>query len=92
MEFQKELAEARDWYAGLRERELSWIRDGKDPEAEFDKLYDSEPEVSGMDAKDTMSAETWKYIRFGALGVGVILALVAVVLLGYRVYGRRASA
>ena len=85
-EFQKELAEAREWYADLRERELSWIRDGKDPEAEFDKLY--EPEVSGMDAKDPMSAETWDYIRFGAMGVGAILALVAVALLGYRVYRR----
>ena len=90
-EFQKELAEARDWYADLRERELSWIRDGKDPEAEFDKLYDSEPEVSGMDAKDTMSAETWDYIHLGALGAGVILALVAVAVLGYHAYRRWAG-
>jgi len=51
-DFQKELTEAKEWYAALRERELSWIRDGKDPEAEFDKLYETEPEVSGMDAVD----------------------------------------
>lgn len=53
-DFQRELEEGRAWYADLREREVSWIRDGKDPEAEFDKLYDAEPEVSGMDAKDPL--------------------------------------
>jgi hypothetical protein len=50
-----------------------------------------EPEVSGMNANDPMSAETWDYIRFGAMGVGVVLAFVAVALLGYRVDNRRAS-
>lgn len=54
-EFQKELEEGRAWYAELRERELGWIRDGKNPEAEFDKLYFAEPEVSGMDLRDPMN-------------------------------------
>jgi hypothetical protein len=44
-----------------------------------------------MNANDPMSAETWDYIRFGAMGVGVVLAFVAVALLGYRVDNRRAS-
>jgi hypothetical protein len=38
-EFQKELAEADRWYAKLYERELNLIRQGKDVEGEFDKLY-----------------------------------------------------
>jgi tetratricopeptide (TPR) repeat protein len=54
-DFKKELAEANKWYAELRERELSWIREGKDPEAEFDKLYDVEPEVSGMGVQDPLA-------------------------------------
>lgn len=46
--FLKELEEANKWYAELREKELTWIREGKNPEIEFDKLYDAEPELSGM--------------------------------------------
>lgn len=45
--FKKELEEAKEWYSKLRENELSWIRDGKNPEIEFDKLYDADPELSG---------------------------------------------
>src|SRR5438094_633474 len=37
--FKVELAGAEEWYAKLRENEISWIRGGKDPEAEFDRLY-----------------------------------------------------
>jgi tetratricopeptide (TPR) repeat protein len=57
LDFQKELEEARAWYADLHERELSWIRDGKDPEAEFDKLYETDPEVSGMNVKDPLTPD-----------------------------------
>lgn len=45
--FKKELEEAQAWYEKLRENELSWIREGKNPEVEFDKLYDADPELSG---------------------------------------------
>lgn len=47
-EFRSELDEGRDWYTNLRDRELSWIRDGKNPETEFDKLYHAAPEISGI--------------------------------------------
>jgi hypothetical protein len=46
-DFQGELAEASRWYADLKNRELGWIRDGLNPEEEFDKLYTEEPRVSG---------------------------------------------
>jgi hypothetical protein len=72
-EFQKELEEGRSWYADLRGKELSWIRDGKDPEKEFDKLYDHEPEVSGMDTKEPMSAYQRMTILAGLLAAGTIL-------------------
>lgn len=72
--FQQELEEGRVWYADLRERELSWIRDGKDPEAEFDKLYDAEPEVSGMDVKDPLTPP--EQLRLLLIGAGVVAGLV----------------
>jgi tetratricopeptide (TPR) repeat protein len=72
-EFQKELEEGRSWYAELHEKELSWIRDGKNPETEFDKLFDHEPEVSGMDTKHRMSAYQWMAIVTGLLAAGTIL-------------------
>jgi tetratricopeptide (TPR) repeat protein len=50
--FRQELADAEQWYADLRERELGWIRDGKDPESEFDHLYADEPRVPGEPSDD----------------------------------------
>jgi tetratricopeptide (TPR) repeat protein len=73
-QFQKELREAREWYAELSERERSWVRDGKDPEAEFDKLYAAEPVVSGLGVLDTLSAEKIILIVAGlALVVGLVV-------------------
>lgn len=45
-EFQSELAEAEAWYAELRNREISWIKSGLNPEREFDKLYLQEVALS----------------------------------------------
>ncbi len=75
-DFQKELTEAEAWYAALHERELSWIRDGKDLEAEFDKLYETEPEVSGMDATDP--PEMWKT----KVRVTIIVVIAVAILIG----------
>lgn len=44
-EFQLELADAKQWYDELRAKEIAWIRDGKDVEKEFDRLYYMEPYV-----------------------------------------------
>ncbi len=46
-DFAAELADAERWYAGLREQEIGWIRDGKDADAAFDRLYTEEPEALG---------------------------------------------
>jgi tetratricopeptide (TPR) repeat protein len=86
-DFQKEVAEGRAWYADLRERELSWIRDGKDPEAEFDKLYEAEPEVSGMEVQDPKSADEIQEARLGAVVIGLgIAAVVGVVGMAALIY------
>jgi tetratricopeptide (TPR) repeat protein len=41
--FKSEQADADVWYADLKRKELAWIEDGKDADAEFDKLYDTDP-------------------------------------------------
>ncbi len=79
IDFRRELDDARAWYAELRERELSWIREGRDPEAEFDRLYAADPEVPGMDIDDPLSAPE-KAFRFVIAG-GIVFALAAVAVL-----------
>lgn len=51
-EFQLEQADAQAWYRQLHENEVRWIRDGLDPESEFDKLYTEEPRVPGEIGRD----------------------------------------
>jgi hypothetical protein len=83
--FQQELVEARDWYAELREKELGWIRDGKNPEEEFDKLYDTEPEVSWAQEDPPWYKRPRIWIG-GILAIGVIsLVLVVMVAVASRI-------
>ncbi len=76
-DFHKELTEGKTWYAELREKELSWIRDGDDPEAEFDKLYEFEPEVSGMNVQDPMTIDEKIGIAVKVAGIVCSLFVVA---------------
>ena len=73
-EFQKELAEAKEWYSKLREKELGWIRDGLNADAEFDKLYAAEPTVKGV-------GEGWHIPLFIKEIVAALVALVVVLAL-----------
>ncbi len=73
-DFAAELADAEAWYAALKAKEASWIRDGKDADAEFDRLYSEEPEVAGN--------VTEAVIGFGLenkllLGIGLAAVLLA---------------
>ena len=92
-EFQKELAEARDWYAALRERELAWVRTSPDPEAEFDKLYDAPPEVAGMDVPDPLLHADAKLaiIAAAVLLPGLLVFVAGVWWLARRALRRRAA-
>ena len=94
-DFQKELSEARAWYAELRARELSWIREGKDPEAEFARLYDADPEVSGMNASNPMSSDErlQRLVLAGATILFLVVAagLAGAILLVRRVWAGRAA-
>jgi len=44
--FKQELAEAAAWYEIVRQDELAWIREGKDPEKEFSRKYYEQPQVA----------------------------------------------
>lgn len=44
--FKQELADAQKWYDELHAKELNWIREGKDVEAEFDKLYEADEKTT----------------------------------------------
>lgn len=72
-EFRTELAEAQEWYSELREKELTWIRDGKNPEVEFDKLYDAEPQLSGSASDAARSAI--RVVGLAVVGAGAALVL-----------------
>jgi tetratricopeptide (TPR) repeat protein len=44
--FKKELSQADEWFASVRENELSWIQANKNLDEEFTKLYYEEPRVA----------------------------------------------
>lgn len=58
IKFSAERADADKWYADLRERELRWIRAGKNVDAEFDKLYTAEPQALEHPEEVVSSPET----------------------------------
>lgn len=45
-QFKNELKEAETWYQQLEANEKRWIKEGKDPEKEFDRHYYKKPQVS----------------------------------------------
>jgi tetratricopeptide (TPR) repeat protein len=49
--FNRELAQAQDWFADVRKKELAWIEEGKNPEQEFERLYEDEPRVSADESE-----------------------------------------
>lgn len=79
--FQAELSEAKAWYEVLHRNEVNWIQTSPDPEAEFDKLYDREPTVSGSVGPD--SDQWWWWHRhpeayFAVGGLTSVVCLLAV--------------
>lgn len=73
-EFAAEQADADVWYQALREKELEWIRTGRDADAEFDELYTREPQVAGEVGDPWVSKE---FAWYGLVGGTTVLALAA---------------
>jgi tetratricopeptide (TPR) repeat protein len=83
--FNKELHDAKAWYAELRDRELFWIRDGLDPEAEFDRLYTVSPESPGVEIEDpTPRQELFSrflikdWVAFGTVALALTVSLIVI--------------
>lgn len=75
-----ERAEADAWYAELAAREIEWIRDSPDPEAEIRKLYVEDPVTTGVapPASPTPFAffvRNWMVLAAIALFIIVIAAI-----------------
>lgn len=91
--FKRELADAESWYADLRQKEISWIKEGKNPEEEFAKLYTSEPVAVSGDPPpkertlDLTSSPIVLGLWLGGIG---FMALIAVAFLRRRA-GRRSA-
>lgn len=73
-----EQADADAWYGELRAKEIEWIREGKDADAEFDKLYTREPTLG--------SHPGWleKATLFAIGGAGLFVVVVGTVILRRR--------
>jgi tetratricopeptide (TPR) repeat protein len=80
--FAAELTDAEKWYAELRDRELSWIRDGKDVEAEFDRLYTEEPQLPDPPSETASDTSRTKIALVG--GAAALLLVGCLVLVRLR--------
>jgi tetratricopeptide (TPR) repeat protein len=90
-DFRAELAEAKLWYDELHGKELAWIRDGGNVDAEFDRLYTDEPKV-GKYTRSELSLlsgdEKWT-IGLGLIGATIVGAFAATIYIVRRRYLRR---
>ena len=82
-DFQAELADAKQWYAEVQQNELAWIKEGKNPEKEFDRVYYQEPSIFGAPEPENSPP-----IAYKALAAGV-LVLILVVFIGCRIRARK---
>jgi tetratricopeptide (TPR) repeat protein len=49
--FKQELTQADDWFTDVRNKERGWINEGKNPEIEFERLYEEEPRLATDDSE-----------------------------------------
>jgi tetratricopeptide (TPR) repeat protein len=73
--FTAELQDADAWYAKLHEDERRWIREGKNPETEFDRLYTADPSVNSPDDNQTIETPGQHYFWVAVIAVSVVAVL-----------------
>ncbi len=81
----QERAEADAWYAELAARELEWIDDSPDPEAEVRLLYAEDPAITG-DFRPSHESPREFLARYW-----LVLTIVVTVIVGLAALGRRMS-
>jgi tetratricopeptide (TPR) repeat protein len=93
--FRQELDDAHEWYENLRNNELTWIQEGKDPEYEFTRTYYEEPTVVSAAEPSLLAQRSfwqWVLVGGGVFGALVVAVLVAVVVVGKAFRSLRAGA
>jgi hypothetical protein len=77
-DLRQEIAQADDWFAGVRNDELVWIREGKDADREFTRKYIDEPQVDADPSEELPIAPFYRgrfaIAYFALIGVAVIAA------------------
>jgi tetratricopeptide (TPR) repeat protein len=91
VEFRKQIADADEWYAKLAQKERDWIREGKDVEAEFDRLYDAEPSSIGEPSDDVIERVTNRAILIGSLLLVGMIAIGYYMIFQYRMSRKKTS-
>ncbi|MBA3546022.1 MAG: hypothetical protein H0T76_06045 [Nannocystis sp.] len=81
----RERAEADAWYAELAERELEWIDDSPDPEAEVRLLYAEDPAITGNFRPANESPREFLARHW------LVLTVIVAAIVGLAVLGRRMS-
>lgn len=81
-DFRAELAEADQWYSELREQELSWIRDRKNADEEFDRLYDRSLKMTHIARSEHIAFDPLNKALQILVGAGVV----AVAAIGLAIY------
>jgi tetratricopeptide (TPR) repeat protein len=76
-DFATELNEADEWYATLKQKELNWIREGRDVDAEFDRLMDLEMRQEEAATSEPKSRLSFTIASSSALVI-VIFSLIAI--------------
>jgi tetratricopeptide (TPR) repeat protein len=82
--FARELKQAEDWFAEVRNNELKWIREGMDPELEFTNHYYEEPQVAA-DASEQLPQAPFLQspalrVQFGLGGIVALFSVLSVLL------------
>lgn len=73
-DFQAELQDAAAWYQQLKEKELSWIQKGINPEQEFDKLYDQDIKIELPGLADPVQTNRQvKWLAFATTVLAIVL-------------------
>ena len=87
--FLNELKAGAEWFAELRMNELNWIKEGKNPELEFDRLYAEEPQLppSVEGEPPFFTTRTIVTLIFG--GIGILLVTTVALLIRNSIRGRR---
>ncbi len=78
-EFKQEMADADEWYAALKAKEVAWIANGANVEEEFDRLYQEEPASASTSPEPLLTHDQQIVASIVGAIAGLIVAVIVVV-------------